>query len=79
LNFSIVAQPFILYSSLPQLANENQPVSNHTFHRPQMTHFQADKQPTNNPFGDNFSQLNDNEIFGLEFDRIRKSGVSQTS
>ncbi len=27
----------------------------------------------NNPFGDSFSQLNDNEIFGLEFDRIRHS------
>lgn len=27
--------------------------------------------PTN-PFGDNFAQLNDNEIFGLEFDRIRQ-------
>jgi len=31
-------------------------------------------QPTNssnNPFEDNFSSLNDNELFGLEFDRMR--------
>ena len=28
---------------------------------------------TNNPFGDSFAQLNDNEIFGLEFDRIRQN------
>ena len=26
----------------------------------------------NNPFGDSFSQLNDNEIFGLEFDKLRQ-------
>ena len=32
-----------------------------------------------NPFGDSFSQLNDNEIFGLEFDRIRHHGGLQTS
>lgn len=27
----------------------------------------------NNPFGDNFVQMNDNDIFGLEFDQIRKT------
>jgi hypothetical protein len=26
---------------------------------------------SNNPFEDNFSSLNDNELFGLEFDRMR--------
>lgn len=32
-------------------------------------------QPSTNPFDDNFSDklLNDNDIFGLEFDRIRHS------
>jgi hypothetical protein len=33
----------------------------------------------NNPFGDSFSQLNDNEIFGLEFDRIRQSNEKNSS
>lgn len=36
----------------------------------------ANQNPFNNsgnPFGDNFSNLNDNDIFGLEFDRIRQS------
>lgn len=27
---------------------------------------------TNNPFGDSFSQLNDNDLFGMEFDWIRQ-------
>ena len=43
------------------------------------THTQAplfiSSNPTN-PFGDNFAQLNDNEIFGLEFDRIRQQNAS---
>jgi hypothetical protein len=29
------------------------------------------KPSTTNPFDDSFSPLNDNEIFGIEFDRIR--------
>ncbi len=33
----------------------------------------------NNPFGDSFSQLNDNEIFGLEFDRIRHSNEKSST
>lgn len=33
----------------------------------------------NNPFGDNFSMLNDNDIFGLEFDRIRHSNEKNTN
>lgn len=32
-----------------------------------------------NPFGDNFSQFNDNDLFGLEFDRIRQCGGLPTS
>ena len=28
-------------------------------------------QPSGNPFGDSFTPLNDNELFGIEFDRIR--------
>ena len=33
---------------------------------------------SNNPFGDSFSQLNDNDLFGLEFDWIRQNN-SNTS
>ena len=32
---------------------------------------------SNNPFGDSFSQLNDNDLFGLEFDRIRQTNSNQ--
>jgi hypothetical protein len=35
----------------------------------------VNKPPTTNPFDDSFSPLNDNEIFGIEFDRIRHKPI----
>ncbi len=33
---------------------------------------------SNNPFGDSFSQLNDNDLFGLEFDWIRQNNSNSS-
>ena len=40
---------------------------------------QNQSNSSNNPFGDNFSMLNDNDIFGLEFDRIRHSNEKKST
>ena len=37
------------------------------------------KRNNSNPFGDNFSMLNDNDIFGLEFDRIRQNNEKSSN
>ncbi len=41
--------------------------------------FNTQQSSTGNPFGDNFSNLNDNDIFGLEFDRIRQNINSESN
>ena len=33
---------------------------------------------SNNPFGESFSQLNDNDLFGLEFDLIRQNNSNSS-
>ncbi len=56
--------------SPPTVYKQQQPVPNNIINQ---NPFNTQQTSTGNPFGDNFSNMNDNDLFGLEFDRIRQN------
>lgn len=66
-----------------KMTHNIQTMPQHTVPKINQIHENDDQNPfkrnNSNPFGDNFSMLNDNDIFGLEFDRIRQNNEKSSS